>query len=75
VFYPTRVSIGKTAVKSSDHGNGIVFGQNIIVNKGANAKKNQGFGQQSADRVLMAIPVGIIWDDDQEDSGSWKNNN
>ncbi|MGD6856728.1 hypothetical protein [Bacillus infantis] len=74
MFYPARVTIGKTSIRSADHGTGIIFGQNIMVNKAVNGKKNQGFGQQSADRVFMAVPAGIVWDGDQEDSTSVKNN-
>ncbi|MGD6900894.1 hypothetical protein [Bacillus infantis] len=74
MFYPTRVTIGKTSIRSTDHGSGIIFGQNIMVNKAVNGKKNQGFGQQSADRVFMAVPAGVVWDGDEEDSPSVKNN-
>ncbi|AGX04933.1 MULTISPECIES: hypothetical protein [Bacillus] len=75
MFYPARVTIGKTSIRSSDHGNGIVFGQNITVNKAVNGKKNQGFGQQSADGVFLAMPAGVVWDGEQDDSRSVKNNN
>jgi hypothetical protein len=74
MFYPARVTIGKTSLRSSDHGNGIIFGQNIMANKAVNGKKNQGFGQQSADGVIMAMPAGVVWDGDQEDNTGVKNN-
>ncbi|MGM0792664.1 MAG: hypothetical protein ACQEUD_21410 [Bacillota bacterium] len=45
-----------------------------MVNKAVNGKKNQGFGQQSADRVFTAMPAGVVWDGEQEDNTSVKNN-
>ncbi len=74
MFYPARVSIGKTIIKNADHGSNFVIGQNVIVNRTSNPKKNQGFGQQNADKVCTGIPLGVVWDDDQEDNWSWKNN-
>jgi len=72
-FIPTKINIGDLKINSADHTSPISLGSNFLIGNNVAGKKNQGFGQQSADLSITAIPIHMILDDDCIDSPSVKN--
>lgn len=73
-FLPTNVNIKDFKLNNNDHSGSISFGSTIKKNRNVAAKKNQGFGQQMADKTLRIFPKTSVIDNDMEDSYTEKSN-
>lgn len=73
-FIPAKVNIGSMKINNPDHLSAVSLGPNFIINENVSGKKNQGFGQQSADFTIIAVPIQITIDNEIMDSPSIKIN-
>lgn len=73
-FIPTKINIGDMKINSADHNSPVSIGSNFQVGITVSGRKNQGFGQQSADLSTSTIPIHFVLDEDIVDSPSYKNN-
>jgi hypothetical protein len=73
MFIPTKVNIGELKLGSPDHKSSVSFGTNFMIGINSAAKKNQGFGQQSADASITICPVQIVFEDELLDMPTIKN--
>lgn len=67
-FLPTNINIKDMKINNVDHLSAVSFSSTIKQNRNANAKKNQGFGQQHADGVTRVSSVSYTMDDEIVDS-------
>ncbi|MBB6447077.1 hypothetical protein [Bacillus benzoevorans] len=73
-FLPMNINIGGLKVNNEDHLGAISFSSTTMRNRNVCAKKNQGFGQQMADRCIRIGLVASINDNDILDSSTLKKN-
>lgn len=73
MFDASIVNLDVVKINQLEQGSHLRFGCNIQVGINNNSKKNEVFGQQYADQVLVFIPVAILDDRDGEDSTSASN--
>ncbi|MED3561889.1 hypothetical protein [Bacillus xiapuensis] len=73
-FIPTKINIGGLKISSPDHAASVSFGSTYIVGVNVAGKKNQGYGQQTADLSTIMIPIHVTYDDDPIDSPRVKRN-
>ena len=74
-FLPTNINITAIKLNNVDHLSSLSFSSTIKKNRNVSAKKNQGFGQQMADRTLRVFSTTSVRDNDMEDFYSEKANN
>lgn len=54
-------------IHNEDHLGVVSIGTNHLIGRGVAGKKNQGFGQHSADQATIFAPVHVVVDDDELD--------
>lgn len=72
-FIPSKITIGGLFIRNEDHLGKTSVGTNILTGRGIAGKKNQGFGQHSADQTTIFAPIHVVVDDEELDFPSIKN--
>ncbi|TGB01983.1 hypothetical protein [Halobacillus salinus] len=67
-FLPTNINMPNIKVNNAERQCSISFGQNVKTKHYVTNKKQQGFGEQSGDRVLVHKPIGEVIDIDFSDN-------
>ncbi|HHY71981.1 MAG TPA: hypothetical protein GX497_01900 [Bacillus bacterium] len=73
-FLPTNINIKDIKLNNVDHLGAVSFSSTIKQNRNANAKKNQGFGQQHADGAVRVESISFTIDDEAVDFITIKSN-
>ncbi|AFI28641.1 hypothetical protein SC22_11295 [Bacillus sp. A053] len=71
---PTNINIAHLKTNTIGSGSSLTFGSAELRNKCSAIKRNNGFGEQNADFVVMVIPIESIDDRDGADALSMKIN-
>lgn len=71
-FLATNINIANMKLNNVDHLSSVSFSSTIKKNRNVNAKKNQGFGQQMADRTVRIFSISSTNDNEIEDSFAQK---
>lgn len=66
-FNRSNITIGGMIIHNEDHLGGVSIGINHMIGRGVAGKKNQGFGQHSADQATIFAPVHVVVDNDEMD--------
>ncbi|WP_462411685.1 hypothetical protein [Neobacillus sp. Marseille-QA0830] len=74
IFLPSNITIKGLKLNNIDHLSSMSFSSTIKINRSVSAKKNQGFGQQLADKTLRAFSIHSTVDNDAQDVYSVKKN-
>ncbi|AKU31483.1 hypothetical protein [Bacillus altitudinis] len=67
---PTRIQITHMKTNTIGTGSSMTFGSTIVRNHCSTIKRNNGFGEQNADRVITILPIETIDDRDLIDAVS-----
>ncbi|MDC6143619.1 MULTISPECIES: hypothetical protein [Bacillus] len=70
---PTNINISHLKTNSIGTGSSLTFGSAELRNRRSSIKRNNGFGEQNADVIVMVIPIESI-DRDGADALSMKIN-
>ncbi|WP_434178687.1 hypothetical protein [Bacillus stercoris] len=70
----TNINIAHLKTNTIGSGSSLTFGSAELRNKCSAIKRNNGFGEQNADFVVMVIPIESIDDRDGADALSMKIN-
>ncbi|MGG5776049.1 hypothetical protein C2H96_00575 [Bacillus subtilis] len=71
---PTNINISHLKTNSIGTGSSLTFGCAELRNRCSAIKRNNGFGEQNADAIVMVIPIESIDDRDGADALSMKIN-
>ncbi|MFV9832957.1 hypothetical protein ABOZ80_13125 [Bacillus stercoris] len=71
---PTNINIAHLKTNTIGSGSSLTFGSAELRNKCSAIKRNNGFGEQNADFVVMVIPIESIDDRDGADALNMKIN-
>ncbi|MBZ6490099.1 hypothetical protein [Bacillus subtilis] len=71
---PTNINISHLKTNSIGTGSSFTFGSAELRNRCSAIKRNNGFGEQNADVIVMVIPIESIDDRDGSDALSMKIN-
>ncbi|MFP7328788.1 hypothetical protein [Bacillus subtilis] len=71
---PTNINISHLKTNSIGTSSSLTFGSAELRNRRSAIKRNNGFGEQNADVIVMVIPIESIDDRDGADALSMKIN-
>ncbi|MED0586654.1 hypothetical protein [Bacillus subtilis] len=71
---PTNINISHLKTNTIGTGSSLTFGSVELRNRSSAIKRNNGFGEQNADFVVIVIPIESIDDRDGADALSMKIN-
>lgn len=74
-FLPTKINLGDMKINEIGVGSNLSIGAARLIGRNVSNKKTQGFGQQSADLTMTAIPIVTVRDDDFLDSSVFHQSN
>jgi hypothetical protein len=67
-FLPTHIHLPNMKINTVEKQSSVSFGQNYKTKRHITSKKQQGYGEQNGDRVIIHFPIQGVVDADVSDN-------